>query len=340
MSPLSHPNASHPYLPIRLAVNIFSLTPDVWSPLVSGAVQMFVGFLLVTARLGGLFVMSPVFGHPDIPTQVRVFLVLALAFLVTPMAAQNDAFELRKRWDRNRDGWLTPDEIPDRFVDEAAAARLRLKRGDEAPLRLRELPLTPPVPQTVLELTWLLVTEFGLGLALSLTIAGLVAGIQLAGSQIDQQVGVSLGEVFNPELDTGGSQTSEFLYQLAMLLFLGLGGHLLMIGALLDTFRLMPVGYAAIDSTGVEFLSAVVHQSFVLTLRLTAPIYIAMALVSLSTGILSHAIPQISVLLSGFPIRATTGFAVLLLALSGMFELLGQQMTFAIAEWRRTFVGV
>ncbi len=41
-------------------------------------------FTLILARLGALIAVTPVFGGPDLPMQVRAFLAIALAILITP----------------------------------------------------------------------------------------------------------------------------------------------------------------------------------------------------------------------------------------------------------------
>jgi flagellar biosynthesis protein FliR len=45
-----------------------------------------VGFVLVMARVGGLFMLAPIFSSRMIPAQVKLFVAGALAFAITPIA--------------------------------------------------------------------------------------------------------------------------------------------------------------------------------------------------------------------------------------------------------------
>lgn len=54
--------------------------------LLDPVLQMFWAFALTAARIGGLLSAGPVFGQAVVPQNVRVLLVLALAFVLTPVA--------------------------------------------------------------------------------------------------------------------------------------------------------------------------------------------------------------------------------------------------------------
>jgi len=60
-----------------------------------------------------------------------------------------------------------------------------------------------------------------------------------------------------------------------------------------------------------------VHQSLVLGVQVAAPLLAAMSLVALTMGFLGHSIPQINVLVIGFPIRVVVSLCVLAMSLSG-----------------------
>jgi flagellar biosynthetic protein FliR len=137
---------------------------------------------------------------------------------------------------------------------------------------------------------------------------------------MDQQSGTLLGEVVNPGLDTSGSMTGQLLYLLAVTAFLTLtpvGGHLLMVSGLVETFQTLPVGEAWISTPAIELLRDLVHQSLVLGIQVAAPLLAAMSLVALTMGFLGHTVPQINVLVVGFPVRALVSLLILGLTISG-----------------------
>jgi flagellar biosynthetic protein FliR len=313
--------------------------PDL-TQILRGATGALVAFTLIVARLSGMVVIGPVFGHPQIPVQVRVFLVLALSLVITPALLVADQAKTFHRLDRNHDERLTLDEAPRSLAAQIEALLLQAgKDGDEG-LTADEFRLPWPVPATVVEYAWLALIEFAVGFALGLGVMTVVSGLQMAGSLIDAQIGVSLGSVFNPEFETDASLSGELLHQLGLVIFLIVGGHHLMVSALVDTFQTLPVGYAWVSPPAIELLSDLVHQSLALAVQISGPVMGMMAVVGLAMGFLGHTIPQINVLVVGFPVRTLVGLFVLGLAAPGIAEALAHKLPDAIGQLRLILMGL
>lgn len=238
--------------------------------------QGVVAFGLVVARLAGLFVWGPVFGHQALPLKFRALLVLALALVVTPALLP-----------------MASRQPIDGLGFDRLAAGPPLIGGDVA------------------DLVRMGAGELMVGLALGLGMQTILSGMQMAGRLIDQQIGTSLAEVFNPELGGDVSLSGQLLHQLGLLVFLLIGGHLLIVAALLDTFQSLPIGAAGVGPPMFELLTRLVQQSLMLALQVSAPVLATLAVVGLALGVLGRAAPQINVLMLGFPVRALVGLLVL-----------------------------
>jgi flagellar biosynthetic protein FliR len=314
---------------------------DPWATLtlrqaLDAAVQNFYQFTLVLIRMSGLLAIGPFFGQPIVPANLRVLLVLVLSLLITPSLLQHSAVGFQ-RLDTNVDGVLKRDELPaglhDRF-DRVASARADAGR---AGITLTEFAFAPNVPSSIFDYAWIALGEFSLGLVLGLGVLVILSGLQLAGELIDQQTGIALGEVFNPGLDTTSSISGETLLLLGstvLLLTEPLNGHLLMLSALVETFQTLPVGDAWVAAPAIEVLSSVVHQSLVLAVQVAAPVLATISLISLTMGFLGHTVPQINVLVVGFPVRALINTFVLALTLSGAGRLMVVAVPQVIDELR------
>jgi flagellar biosynthetic protein FliR len=327
-------NLPFPELPLDV------LTETDLAQLLRGATGALVAFTLIVTRLSGMVVIGPIFGHPQIPVQVRVFLVLAMSLVVTPALLGADQRKTFHLLDRNHDGRLTLDEAPRSLVPQIEQLLREIGRSDPEGLVEDEFRLPWPVPATLLEYAWLALFEFAVGIALGLGVMTIVSGLQMAGSLIDAQIGVSLGTVFNPEFETDASLSGEMLHQLGLVIFLIVGGHHLMVSALIDTFQTLPVGYAWISPPAIELLSDLVHQSLVLAVQISAPVMGIMAVVGLAMGFLGHTIPQINVLVVGFPVRTLVGLMVLGLAVPGIAEALAHKIPGGIAQLRLLLMGL
>lgn len=296
---------------------------DLFNRLVLGvALQQFYAFTLVVIRMAGLMTIGPVFGQPVVPANVRIFLVLALAVLITPTLHDQSQTGF-KRLDGNSDGLLIRDEMPEPLQPHFDRLLDRAGRHDDEALTAAEFHDTvaaSEVPSTILDYAWIGVGEFALGLVLGLGVLTIFSGLQLAGELIDQQTGFAMGEIANPGLQIDGSMTGQFLFLLGVTLFLILepiSGHLMIVAALVETFQVLPVGEASITSGTVDLLRDLVHQSLVLGVQVAAPLLATMSLVALTMGFLGHTVPQLNVLVIGFPIRVMVSLLVLALTLSG-----------------------
>lgn len=294
-----------------------ALTAVVGSLLGVGS-QLLVAFVLIVTRLSGMAVMSPVFGHPDVPLQVRVFVVLSLAFLTVPLTLSLDSSSTFSRLDRDQNNRLSADEIPEPLKVTVTLLRQEAGLGPNDDLQRHEFRVIVPVPANTLHFAWLAVCEFALGFAMSLGIALVMAALQLAGTQIDQQLGVSLGTMFNPDFDMPGSVSGETLNLLAVTLFLCIGGHTTLVLAILDTLHVLPPGYAVVTQPTLELLLQLTQQTLEFGIRISAPILILLSLVGLALGYVGHSIPQVNVLVLGFAVRGIAGLIIITAAMAAV----------------------
>lgn len=292
--------------------------------LLDAALQQFYAFTLVLVRMSGLLAIGPVFGQSLVPANVRVLLVLTLSLLITPTLA-DQAQRGFERLDVDQNQLLTRDEIPEPLHPRFDALIRQTRHVEEEYLLPSEYAPSLAVPSTIVDYAWVGIGEFGLGLILGLGVLTILSGLQLAGQLIDQQTGVGLGEVFNPDLDIEGSQTGQTLFLLGTVAFLLLepfAGHLRLIHVLLETFQSLPVGEAVVTLPAIDLLGELVHQSLILSIRVAAPLLAVMSLISLTMGFLGHSVPQINVLVVGFAVNSSLSFLILGLTIGSVGDVL------------------
>lgn len=293
-----------------------------WSQrmLLDAAMSYFMVFLLVLVRLSGLMVIGPFFGHSSIPVQMRMLLAFTLALIVAP-ALPNVHDRGFQALDQNQDGHLTGAEIPrgvrESLLQDPAA------QPEQLAVSRAEFSRMHAVPSTALDLLWVVGTELLIGMLLGFGVLVVLSGLQLAGETFDQQAGTALNEVFNPALGTSSSPTGQLLFLLgttALLVMPPFDGHLMMLMNLLQTFEVIPVGLAWVDMSTLDVLRHLISQSLVIAIQIAAPLLAAMALLSVAMGFLGYTVPQINVLVLGFPIRAMLSLAILVVTMSGATE--------------------
>lgn len=287
--------------------------------LLQQATLQFYAFTLVLVRMSGLMIIGPALGTSAVPINIRVFLVLILSLLITP-TLNNHSRTMFQRLDRNGDHLVSRDEVPASMRDRFDRRAAELPRRNVVALSEAEFTPELRIPPTIANYLWVILGELSLGFVLGLGVRTVLSGLQLAGQMIDQQAGLALAEVFNPGFNTNTSISGTFLFMFGVTVFLlmePVGGHLMMVSAIIETFQTIPIGEAFVSVTAVELLRDLVHQSLVLAIQVAAPLLAGMSLVALAMGFLGHTVPQINVLIIGFPIRAVTNLLILSLTLSG-----------------------
>jgi flagellar biosynthetic protein FliR len=173
-------------------------------------------------------------------------------------------------------------------------------------------------PATLLEYLAAIGIELAVGLSLGYGIMLLLAGMQLAGQIIGLTSGMTLADTFNPGFDTTIPLVSQFLYLLALAVFVAIGGHRLLLQGLLTTFDAMPAGGAFLRPSLLETLITLLSQSLSMAVCAAAPATVALLLATLVLGLISRTLPQLNVMALGFGASSLVALAVLAASLAGM----------------------
>lgn len=164
----------------------------------------------------------------------------------------------------------------------------------------------------------LIAGELLVGLTLGLGTLLLFAGIQLSGGMISQMSGLALADVFNPSFDAPVPIFSELLYLCTLAVFMAIGGHRLVMAALLDTFANIPVGNASVGGSIEQAAALLLSQSFSLALQTAAPTVAAQLLANVVLGLVSRTLPQLNILALGFGLSSLVTFGMLAISLGAM----------------------
>jgi flagellar biosynthetic protein FliR len=160
-----------------------------------------------------------------------------------------------------------------------------------------------------------LARELVLGLVMGLALLILVAGIRAAGQIVGQMSGMSLAQLIDPETGSSSPLLGHLFGMLATAVFLIAGGHRQLLAALLDTFHWMPPGRVGFASGPIMTLSEIAGQSFLLALRATAPVVLALLLSAFVLGLIGRALPQLNVLAIGLGTNSMIALCTLVLSL-------------------------
>ena len=172
------------------------------------------------------------------------------------------------------------------------------------------VPLEPGVgaPEYVL----LVLRELGVGLFLGFVTQMILVVLRVSGELVGHEMGLAMAGQVDPITGTNTPVVSRFYEIFFFLGLLAVDGHHLILRSLAQSFDRAPVARLHFDLPVVEFARSLFVQTFAAGLGFAAPVMIVLLLVSILTGLLSRAVPQLNVLEISFSLRVS-------LALVAMF---------------------
>jgi len=162
--------------------------------------------------------------------------------------------------------------------------------------------------------------EVGLGLALGFACQMVFFMLEIAGSLISTEIGLSMPPGINPMSETMMPTTATILYYLAILLWLSLDMHHWMLLGFQKTYALVPIGTAHISQTLVKDVIARTGGMFAIALQMAAPLLAVSFIISLVFTVLGRAVPQMNVFAESFAVRPLAGLTVFGLTLDLMAQ--------------------
>jgi len=167
---------------------------------------------------------------------------------------------------------------------------------------------------------WLGFREAMIGLILGSVARLYFMSINVAGQIMSNSLGLSSAQVFNPMLGSQSNTLEQFQVTFAMLLFLGFNGHHILLTAINESFKVIPMSFDMIKWEGVKTAAAMGSDILSLGLRLSAPVLVALFLTQVSMGVIGRVVPQINVLVTSLHLTIIIGLFVIFMTLPFFLE--------------------
>lgn len=168
------------------------------------------------------------------------------------------------------------------------------------------------VPPDMYALAGLAFTEIVSGLMIGFAVQMVLLGAQVAGAFLDMQVGFGLASVLAPNNSLPATILSKFKFMLAMVVFLSINGHHMLMQALTASYGATSELTARI---GLEMALDGLWKMSLIALQIALPVAAVSFIVDACLGIISRAVPQINVLMAGISAKLLVGLIGLSLAL-------------------------
>jgi flagellar biosynthetic protein FliR len=160
-------------------------------------------------------------------------------------------------------------------------------------------------------------------LALGFSARLMFDAISFGGNLVGTFMGFATANTFDPHQESQTQMIAQLQTYLAMLVFLALDGHHLVLRASLESYQIVGLGKANLLAGFSQRLIQLSGDVFRFGLQIAAPVTVSMFATNIVLGIMSKAIPQLNIFMLSFAITTLIGFFVLFLSLPEFAETVG-----------------
>ena len=171
-----------------------------------------------------------------------------------------------------------------------------------------------------------------MGLLLQIVNAALIIG----GQAVSASMGLSMANMVDPSMGNV-PVIAQFFVICSTLIFLGLGGHVLVISLLLESFMLVPIGSVIEVQQLLELTIEWSAMMFLGAILIGLPLMASLLFINIGLGIITRAAPALNIFAVGFPAMILAGIVLLSLSMTSIgyriqrlwqesFEIIGQAL--------------
>ena len=156
--------------------------------------------------------------------------------------------------------------------------------------------------------------EIMAGLALGFAVQIGFSAALVAGEVIGNAMGLGFAGMMDPASGQNNPVLGQFLWILAIFLFLSVNGHLALATIITESYRALPPGDAWMSAEAINGLVMFGGVLFSAGLSIALPVAFAIVLVQILMGLLARSAPQLNLFAVGFPAALMAGFVLMAIA--------------------------
>jgi flagellar biosynthetic protein FliR len=162
-----------------------------------------------------------------------------------------------------------------------------------------------------------LANQITIGILMGLMLQVVLAAVATGGQAIAGSMGLSMAQMMDPNLGNV-PVVASFLVILASLIFLGLGGHVLLMELLIQSFEMLPIGQGLLSLNALGQLLGWSAMMFLGAVLLALPLLVILLAVNLGLGVVVRAAPTLNIFAVGFPAMILAGMLMLYILMGAM----------------------
>ncbi|MGB5571046.1 MAG: flagellar biosynthetic protein FliR [Sedimenticolaceae bacterium] len=189
------------------------------------------------------------------------------------------------------------------------------------------LPPSPVVSVFSTDALLIAVQQILVGVALGFLMQMAFQALIFGGQVMAYSMGLGFANMMDPTNGVQVPVVAQFWLILAMLAFVMMNGHLVLISAIVDTFTVIPVATDGLSRSGIWELLSWGSRMFAAGVLMAMPVIVALLLINIGMGVVSRAAPQLNIFAIGFPITLMMGFLLIWVTLPQVMTNFGSLVT-------------
>jgi flagellar biosynthetic protein FliR len=153
--------------------------------------------------------------------------------------------------------------------------------------------------------------EVLLGLLIGFISTFFLHGVEFAGHVVGLQMGFAASTLFDPLSRDEVSVIGRFQGLFAIVLFLGMNGHHVLLSSLGASYQMLPPSGKSLAASGGTELIYATANVFTVAVRIAVPVLSALFMVEVGLALLAKTVPQMNIFVVGFPMKIAVGLAIL-----------------------------
>ena len=166
-------------------------------------------------------------------------------------------------------------------------------------------------PATILMFAFTVVKELFIGWLIGLVGYIVLSAVNMAGKIMDMQVGFAVVSMMDPTTQQQTGLIGTFLYNLTLIYFVVTNGHHIILSALAESFRIIPLDSMVWNDSLPQLINDLTAGIFTNGMKIAMPVTFAILLTNVGMGILARTMPQMNIFVVGIPMHLMIGTSMI-----------------------------
>ena len=152
-----------------------------------------------------------------------------------------------------------------------------------------------------------IVNQLFIGAMMGLMLQVATGALTVAGQTISSSMGLSMATLIDPNVGNV-PVIAQFIVIASTLVFLGFGGHIIMISMVLDSFTAVPIGQSILGQVAFGKVVAWSTMIFLGGVLIALPVMVSLLFINIGMGVITRAAPSLNIFSVGLPASIIAGF--------------------------------